>query len=106
MRAMVLQKQRQPLQLIDLPIPQPGPTQVQIQIRACAVCRTDLHVVDGELTQPRLPLIPGHEIVGHVSAMGSEVTKFKIADRVAVPCPGSPPAPCHSSNSLLTNLST
>jgi propanol-preferring alcohol dehydrogenase len=85
MRAMVLHKQQQPLQLIDLPIPQPGPTQVQIQIRACAVCRTDLHVIDGELTQPKLPLVPGHEIVGHVSAVGNEVTNFKIGARVGVP---------------------
>jgi len=85
MRAMVLQKQREPLQLIDLPIPQPAPTQVQIKIRACAVCRTDLHVIDGELTQPKLPLVPGHEIVGHVSAVGNEVTTFKFGDRVGVP---------------------
>ena len=82
---MVLQKQREPLQLIDLPIPQPAPTQVQIKIRACAVCRTDLHVIDGELTQPKLPLVPGHEIVGHVSAVGNEVTTFKFGDRVGVP---------------------
>jgi len=85
MRAMVLEKQRQPLQLMDLPIPKPGPAQVQIQIRACAVCRTDLHVIDGELTQPKLPLVPGHEIVGVVSDFGAEVKLFKLGDRVGVP---------------------
>jgi len=85
MRAMVLHKPREPLQLTDLPIPEPGPSQVQIQIRACAVCRTDLHVIDGELTHPKLPLIPGHEIVGVVSSLGHEVTNFKIGDRVGVP---------------------
>ena len=82
---MILQKQRQALQLSDLPVPKPGPTQVQIKIRTCAVCRTDLHVIDGELTQPKLPLVPGHEIVGHVSAVGNEVTNFKIGARVGVP---------------------
>jgi propanol-preferring alcohol dehydrogenase len=85
MRAMVLQKQRHPLQLTELPIPKPSPGQIQIQVRACAVCRTDLHVIDGELTQPKLPLVPGHEIVGVVSALGAEVKQFKLGDRVGVP---------------------
>jgi propanol-preferring alcohol dehydrogenase len=85
MRAMVLQKQRQPLEPSDLPVPEPGPTQVLIQIRACAVCRTDLHVIDGELTEPKLPLIPGHEIVGTITALGTEVQNFKLGDRVGVP---------------------
>jgi alcohol dehydrogenase, propanol-preferring len=104
MRAMVLQKQRQPLQLSDLPIPQPGPTQVQIQIRACAVCRTDLHVIDGELTQPKLPLVPGHEIVGHVSAIGNEVTNFKIGERVGVPWLGWTCGTCQYCKSGKENL--
>src|SRR5580765_4853031 len=85
MRAMVLQKPRQPLQMTDLPIPQPGPSQVQIQIRACAVCRTDLHVVDGELTEPKLPLIPGHEIVASVEARGEGANRYQISERVGVP---------------------
>jgi len=104
MRAMVLQKPRQPLQLTDLPIPEPGPSQVQIQIRACAVCRTDLHVIDGELTQPKLPLIPGHEIVGLVSAIGNEVKNFKIGDRVGVPWLGWTCGVCQYCKSGRENL--
>jgi alcohol dehydrogenase, propanol-preferring len=104
MRAMVLQKPRQPLQLTDLPDPQPGPSQVQIQIRACAVCRTDLHVIDGELPQPKLPLIPGHEIVGIVTALGSEVEHFKIGDRVGVPWLGWTCGVCEFCKSGRENL--
>ena len=85
MRAMVLQQARQRLRVTELPIPEPGPKQVQIQIAACAVCRTDLHVIDGELTQPKLPLVPGHEIVGRITASGNEVERFKIGERVGVP---------------------
>jgi propanol-preferring alcohol dehydrogenase len=104
MRAMVLQKQRQPLQLTELPIPEPSPTQVQIQIRACAVCRTDLHVIDGELTQPKLPLIPGHEIVGIVAALGNEVEGFKPGDRVGVPWLGWTCGVCQYCKSGRENL--
>jgi propanol-preferring alcohol dehydrogenase len=82
---MLFEKARQPLRMADLPIPQPGPGQVLIRVRACAVCRTDLHVVDGELTQPKLPLIPGHEIAGVVEQLGESVAPFKIGDRVGVP---------------------
>ncbi|HEY5542513.1 MAG TPA: zinc-dependent alcohol dehydrogenase family protein, partial [Candidatus Binatia bacterium] len=85
MRAMLFEKARLPLRMADLPIPQPGPGQLLIRVRACAVCRTDLHVVDGELTQPKLPLIPGHEIVGTVEQLGEGVEGFKIGDRVGVP---------------------
>jgi len=66
-------------------MPQPGPGQVLLQIRACAVCRTDLHVVDGELPHPKLPLVPGHEIIGVVTAVGPAVERFKPGDRVGVP---------------------
>ena len=66
-------------------MPKPGAGQVLIQIHACAVCRTDLHVVDGELTQPKLPLVPGHEIVGTIADLGDAVTRFKIGDRIGVP---------------------
>jgi propanol-preferring alcohol dehydrogenase len=104
MRAMVLEKPRQPLHLTDSPIPEPGPTQVQIQIRACAVCRTDLHVIDGELTQPRLPLIPGHEIVGVITALGNEVGHFKIGDRVGVPWLGWTCGVCQYCKSARENL--
>ena len=66
-------------------MPKPGTGQVLIHVHACAVCRTDLHVVDGELTQPKLPLVPGHEIVGTIADLGDAVTRFKIGDRVGVP---------------------
>ena len=85
MRAMVLDAWRQPLQSTTVAVPTPGPDQVLIQVSACAVCRTDLHVMDGELTEPKLPLILGHEIVGRVTALGTNVIRFAIGDRVGVP---------------------
>src|SRR6185295_10777561 len=85
MRAMLFEKAGQPLRKAELPMPKPGPGQVLLHVRACAVCRTDLHVVDGELAQPKLPLIPGHEIVGTVAEVGNSVTRFKVGDRVGVP---------------------
>jgi propanol-preferring alcohol dehydrogenase len=74
-----------PLHATNLPTPTPGPDQLLIHVRACGVCRTDLHVVDGELPNPKLPLIPGHEIVGVVEAKGERVERFQIGDRVGVP---------------------
>jgi len=85
MRAMVLDAPHRPLRLAAIAIPQPKPGQVMIQVRACAVCRTDLHVVDGELPDPKLPLVPGHEIVGIVAALGAGVDRFRLGDRVGVP---------------------
>lgn len=85
MRAMVLHSPRQPLELADVPVPRPQAGQVLIHVHACAVCRTDLHVVDGELTHPKLPLIPGHEIVGTIVEKGPGVARFKTGDRVGVP---------------------
>lgn len=85
MRAMVLEAIGQPLKLRDLPDPVPAVGELRVQIRACGVCRTDLHVVDGELPGPRVPLIPGHEIVGTVEAVGEGVTEFKSGDMVGVP---------------------
>lgn len=85
MRAMVFQKPSTPLELRRLPLPQPGEGQVQIRVIACGICRTDLHVIDGELDRPRLPLIPGHEIVGTVSLTGENVTTLKPGDLVGVP---------------------
>lgn len=82
---MVLEKAGEPLRLTELAVPTPGPTQVLVDVHACAVCRTDLHVVDGELTQPKLPLIPGHEIVGTVAHVGEGVERFRIGERVGVP---------------------
>src|SRR3569833_281127 len=85
MKAMVLRKAREPLVQMELPQPEPGPGQVLIEVRACAVCRTDLHVVDGELTQPKLPMVPGHEIVGVEAGRGENVKRFQPGDRVGVP---------------------
>jgi alcohol dehydrogenase, propanol-preferring len=85
MRAQLLTAARQPLIAAELPVPRPGPQQVLIAVRACAVCRTDLHVVDGELADPKLPLVPGHEIIGIVVEKGEEAERFAVGDRVGVP---------------------
>jgi len=85
MQAIVLETPGKPLRKADLPRPNPGHSQLLIRVLACAVCRTDLHVIDGELTKPKLPLIPGHEIVGTVAALGNGVDRFKIGDRVGIP---------------------
>lgn len=85
MRAMVLEQQREPLRLAELPDPEPGPEQVLLSVAACGVCRTDLHIVDGELSEPKLPLVPGHQIVGTVAGAGEEAERFAPGDRVGVP---------------------
>ncbi|MFN4278254.1 MAG: zinc-dependent alcohol dehydrogenase family protein [Ferrovibrio sp.] len=85
MRAMMLQAVGRPLVMTDLPEPKPGPGQVVVAVHACGVCRTDLHVVDGELPDAKYPLIPGHEIVGHVIALGEDVTEYALGDRVGIP---------------------
>jgi propanol-preferring alcohol dehydrogenase len=85
MRAMVLTAPRRPLVEAVRVTPKPRQAEILVSVEACAVCRTDLHVVDGELTEPRLPLIPGHEIVGRVSALGAGVTAFQIGQRVGIP---------------------
>ncbi len=85
MRAMVLERPGHALQLRDLPAPEPGPHEVLISIAACGVCRTDLHVRDGELPDPVLPLVPGHEVVGRVVACGKAVDLVGVGDRVGVP---------------------
>lgn len=85
MRAMVMQKPGQLLGLRDAPEPRPGPGQVLVRVAACAVCRTDLHVLDEELPDPKLPLILGHEIVGRVVALGAGVTGLGIGERVGIP---------------------
>ncbi len=92
---MVLEAQGQPLQLQELPVPQPGPEQVLIQVHACGVCRTDLHIADGDLTEPELPLILGHEIVGAVAGLGKQVTQFQVGDRIGVPWLGHTCGTCH-----------
>jgi propanol-preferring alcohol dehydrogenase len=85
MRAMLLTAPGQALESREAPRPSPGEEQVLIRVHACGVCRTDLHVVDGDLQNPRLPLIPGHEIVGSVVSAGARVKNFKAGDRVGVP---------------------
>ncbi|HZD42226.1 MAG TPA: alcohol dehydrogenase catalytic domain-containing protein, partial [Terriglobales bacterium] len=85
MRALFFEKVGEPLRQVDLAIPKPGAGQLLIRVSACAVCRTDLHVVDGELTRPKLPLIPGHEIVGIVEEKGKGTDRFKLGDRVGIP---------------------
>src|SRR5690348_13565410 len=85
MRAMVLERARAQLNELEIPRPIDGPGQVLLEVKACAVCRTDLHIVDGELAHPKLPLVPGHEIVGIVVETGPEVDRFALGDRVGVP---------------------
>jgi propanol-preferring alcohol dehydrogenase len=104
MQAMVLTAPHQPLIATDLPMPQPAAGQVAIAIRACAVCRTDLHVVDGELTRPKLPLVPGHEIIGQVVEIGAGVDRFKTGDRVGVPWLGWTCGECTYCRSERENL--
>lgn len=105
MRAMVLDKPRQPLQLRDVEKPRPAKGQLLVQIITCAVCRTDLHVADGELPNPKLPLIPGHQIVGFVEEIGEEVnSKFKVGDRVGIPWLGWTDGECAYCRSNRENL--
>jgi len=85
MRAMVLYEPGQALRAVEVPTPRPGVGEVLIRVGACAVCRTDLHVADGELPDPKLPLIPGHEIVGVVAEVGEGAGRFRVGERVGVP---------------------
>ena len=85
MRAMVLETARTPLRMRELPTPVPAAREILLEVAACGVCRTDLHVVDGELPNPKLPLIPGHEIVGRVAALGADVAGFAVGERIGVP---------------------
>jgi len=95
MRAMVLNRPRGGLILTELETPAPAPQELLIRVSACGVCRTDLHVVDGELTGGKLPIIPGHEIVGRVAAAGAAVTRFRTDDRVGVPWLGATCGTCN-----------
>jgi propanol-preferring alcohol dehydrogenase len=104
MRAMVLAKPRQPLVLRDVPKPNPEPGQLLVRVSACAVCRTDLHIVDGELPDPKLPLIPGHQIVGRVEAVGTGAEKFSIGERVGIPWLGWTDGECVYCRSNRENL--
>ena len=82
---MVLVEPRAPLELRDLAVPSLGPSEILVRVRACAVCRTDLHVADGELADPKLPLVPGHEVVGVIEEVGGNVTDRDIGERVGIP---------------------
>ncbi len=104
MRAMVLDRANTPLVMRTIDDPTPGPDDVLIGVRACGVCRTDLHIVDGELTGPKLPIIPGHEIVGEVIAVGERVERFEIGERVGVPWLGHTCGACHYCASGQENL--
>ena len=85
MRAMVLNKIGAPLEWTELADPEPGPDEIRIKVSACGVCRTDLHVVDGELPDPKVPIIPGHEIVGRIDAIGARVQGLNMGERVGIP---------------------
>jgi propanol-preferring alcohol dehydrogenase len=104
MRATILDSPGKALRAADVPAPTPEAEQVLIQVRACGVCRTDLHVVDGELKDPKLPLIPGHQIVGTVVEIGERVDRFAVGDRVGVPWLGSTDNSCRYCLSGRENL--
>ena len=104
MRAMVLEEIGQPLALRDLPKPKPGHGQLLVRVNTCAVCRTDLHIVDGELPNPKLPLILGHQIVGRVEQIGESVDGFATGDRVGIPWLGWTDGDCIYCRSDRENL--
>ena len=106
---MVLEQPKSALVLRDLAVPKPAPGQVLVRVNACAVCRTDLHIVDGELTEPKLPLVPGHQIVGRVediggSAVSDEASRFRMGDRVGIPWLGWTDGECAYCRSGRENL--
>ena len=94
MRAMVLETPGAALKLMGLPVPNPGPDQVLLRVHACGVCRTDLHILDGELHKPKLPLILGHQIVGTVVGLGESVQRFHLGERIGVPWLGYTDGTC------------
>ena len=104
MRAMVLDRPGTPLVLRERPVPQPGRGEILVEIAACGVCRTDLHVVDGDLPRPKLPIVPGHEIVGRVAAIGEGITGFSLGERVGVPWLGATCGVCPYCRSGRENL--
>ncbi|MBF9232662.1 zinc-dependent alcohol dehydrogenase family protein [Microvirga alba] len=104
MRAMVLRAVRMPLVLEERPLPSPGLGEIRVQVEACAVCRTDLHVVDGDLPNPKLPIIPGHEIVGRIDAVGEGVDARRIGERVGIPWLGHTCGRCPYCASRRENL--
>jgi len=104
MRAMILEGQKESLMERIVPVPKPGPDQVLVKIHACGVCRTDLHIIDGDLQNPKLPLIPGHEIVGTLIDVGEHVKNFRSGDKVGVPWLGYTDGSCNYCRSGRENL--
>lgn len=104
MKAMILRAQGQPLRQAELPRPKPGLDEVLLKVHACGVCRTDLHVMDGDLQQPKLPLVLGHEIVGTVVEKGAQVERFALGQRVGVPWLGRTCGHCAYCESGRENL--
>jgi propanol-preferring alcohol dehydrogenase len=104
MKAMVLNKPKTPLEWTEFPDRQPGARQVRVKVLACGVCRTDLHVVDGELADPKSPIIPGHEIVGRIDAVGADVTGLAMGERVGIPWLGHTDGDCPYCKSNRENL--
>jgi propanol-preferring alcohol dehydrogenase len=104
MQAMVLQRPGEALRLIERSDPRPATGEVTVQVTACGVCRTDLHVVDGELPNPKLPIVPGHEIVGRIDAVGDGVTALRAGQRVGVPWLGRTCGQCRYCRTALENL--
>src|SRR6188768_4479226 len=104
MRAMVLAAAGVPLQFLERDDPVPGPGAVRIRVSACGVCRTDLHVVDGELPDIAYPIVPGHEVVGRVDALGPGVTSLRVGERVGVPWLGYTCGECSYCRSGRENL--
>jgi len=104
MQAMVLRVLRQPLEWTELPDPEPGPGEIRVRVLACGVCRTDLHVVDGDLPDPHLPIIPGHEIVGRIDKLGADVTDLQLGQRVGIPWLGHTCGHCPYCRSHRENL--
>ncbi len=104
MRALLLDAPRQKLRLSEVPVPEINPHQIRLRVRVCGLCRTDLHVVDGDLTDTQYPIIPGHQIIGIVESVGDAVTGFRIGDRVGIPWLGSSCGECRYCQTGRENL--
>jgi propanol-preferring alcohol dehydrogenase len=104
MEAMLLERQGEPLRRAEIALPEPADGQLRVRVSACGVCRTDLHVVDGDLREPKLPLVPGHQIVGVVEAAGNGAERFAVGDRVGIPWLGWTDGDCRYCRSGRENL--
>ena len=104
MRAMVFERVGQALRPVERPVPAPPPGAIRVRVRACGVCRTDLHLVDGDLKDPKLPVVPGHQVVGTIDEMGAGVERFSRGERVGIPWLGGSCGACHFCGSGRENL--